>query len=163
MDNLPARRDGRSIPKISQQLKAALDSMIYEALPWDAAAVKAGLKVRGMRKAMRRPHVLQYLREERLVLLAAISTATPLRLAQLRDQDDNRNAAVNAARALEGLDVDMPMRVGQASAPGFVIILNPSSAAVTPGDAAVLSEAPRAAPPAASESLVRSIARDGDR
>jgi hypothetical protein len=163
-DNLPARRDGRSVPKLGAQLRLALDAMIYEALPWDQAAIKAGLQVRGMRKAMRRPHVLQYLRDERQVLLAAISTATPLRLAQLRDQDENRNAAVNACRVLENLDADMPMRGGQASAPGFVIVLNTHAGALTQGDgnSAIVIETPsrRDSTSAADGALVGQF--DGD-
>jgi hypothetical protein len=164
MDNLPARRDGRTVPKMTAQLKAACDAMIYEALPWDHAAIRAGMTVRAMRKAMRRPHVLSYLRDERQVLLAAISTATPLRLAQLRDQSSNMNAAVNACRVLENLDADEPHRGGQATSPGFVIIFNPSAPAVTPGNAAiVIGDARRAASPlAADEDLVDQFARDGD-
>jgi hypothetical protein len=160
-NDLPVRADGRRIPKIGAQLRAACDFMVYAAMSWDAAAVKAGLKVRGMRKALRRPHVLKYLRDERQVLLAAISTATPLRLAQLRDQDENRNAAVNAARTLEGLDADMPMRGGQATAPGFVLIFCEGGPAPTP----VTIDGSRAddAPLSASESLVSQIARDEDR
>jgi len=166
-NDLPARRDGRSIPKLGAQLRAACDLMIYKAMSWDAAAVKAGMKVRGMRKAMRRPHVIKYLRDERQVLLAAISTATTLRLAQLRDQDDNRNAAVNAARALEGLDTDTPHRGGgQATSPGFVIIFNSPAHALPAGDngSALVIEAPRreAAPPSAADDLVHPIAHDVD-
>jgi hypothetical protein len=164
-DNLPARRDGRSVPKMTPQVRAACDLMIYEALPWEQAAVKAGVPARSMRRALHRPYVLKYLRDERQVLLAAISTATPLRLAQLRDQDENRNAAVNAARTLEGLDIDTPHRGGQASAPGFVIVLNPSAPAVTPGDAAIVIDAARreASPLAADEVLVDQFSRDEDR
>jgi hypothetical protein len=160
MTDLPARRDGRSIPKLGMQLRAACDLMIYEAMSWDAAALKAGLKVRGMRKALRRPHVLKYLRDERQVLLAAISTATPLRLAQLRDQSTNMNAAVNACRVLENLDADEPHRGGQATSPGFVLIFREGDPAPTP----VIIEGSRAddAPLLASESLVRKIARDED-
>jgi hypothetical protein len=163
-DNLPVRRDGRTVPRMTAQVKAACDLMIYEAMSWDAAAVKAGLKVQGMRRALRRPQVLKYLRDERQILLAAIATATPLRLAQLRDQDDNRNAAVNAARTLEGLDADMPMRGGQASAPGFVIVLNTHAGALTQGDgnSAIVIEAPsrRDSTSAADEALVGQF--DGD-
>jgi hypothetical protein len=155
-NDLPARRDGRSVPKLGEQLRAACDFMIYEALPWEQAAVKAGMTVRGMRKAMRRPHVLSYLRDERQVLLAAISTATPLRLAQLRDQDDNRNAAVNACRVLENLDADEPHRGGQTSSPGFVIIFNSPAHALPAGDgnSAIVVEAPsrrEVSPPAAGD------------
>jgi hypothetical protein len=164
-NDLPARRDGRSVPRMTPQVRAACDLMIYEALPWEQAAVKAGVPARSMRRALHRPYVLKYLRDERQVLLAAISTATPMRLAQLRDQDENRNAAVNAARTLEGLDADMPMRAGQASAPGFVIVLNAPAHALPAGDgtsAIVIDGARRqSAPTAADEAPI--FAGDGDR
>jgi hypothetical protein len=141
MTNPPARPDGRSVPKMTPQVRAACDFMIFEAMSWDAAAVKAGVPARSMRRALHRPYVLKYLRDERQVLLAAISTATPLRLAQLRDQDENRNAAVNAARTLEGLDTDTPHRGGHASAPGFVIVFNSPLSALPAGEPVIAIEA----------------------
>jgi hypothetical protein len=108
--------------------------MIFEALNWEQAAAKAGVPARSMRRALHRPYVLKYLREERQVLLAAISTATPLRLAQLRDQSSNMNAAVAAARALEGMPDANGPGPGRPTAPGFVLIFHeggPVSAPVT--------------------------------
>jgi hypothetical protein len=88
---------------VSGRLKAALDDMLENGTAWDAAAVKANLTVRAMRLALKRPVVLTYLRKERHVLLARMSPENLHRLGKLRDQDDNKAAAVQAARTLEGL------------------------------------------------------------
>ena len=60
--NLPAdirkaEKPDRRKP-ISNQLKAALDSMVEDGLMWDQAAVKAGMHVRSMRLALKKSHVL---------------------------------------------------------------------------------------------------------
>lgn len=73
---------------------------------WDEAAVKAGMHVRSMRLALKRPHVIAYLKQARQVFLASVGAGNIRRLAQLRDQDDNRNAAVAAARTIEGIITD---------------------------------------------------------
>ena len=101
-DNRKAAKPDRRKP-ISNQLKAALDSMVEDGLMWDQAAVKAGMHVRSMRLALKKPHVLNYLKQARQVFLASVGAGNLRRLAQLRDQDDNRNAAVAAARTIEGL------------------------------------------------------------
>ena len=88
---------------VSGRLKAALDDMVENGTSWDAAALKANLTVRAMRLALKRPVVLKYLRQERHVLLARMSPQNLHALAKLRDQEDNKAAAVSAARALEGL------------------------------------------------------------
>jgi len=88
---------------VSGRLKTALDDMTWNGTPWDEAAVKSGLTTRSMRLALKRPHVLKYLRAERGVLLATASGQNLHALAKLRDQDENRAAAVQAARTLEGL------------------------------------------------------------
>jgi hypothetical protein len=88
---------------VSGRLKSALDDMIENGTPWDHAAPKANLTVRAMRLALKRPVVLKYLRQERHVLLARMSPQNLHALAKLRDQDENKAAAVQAARTLEGL------------------------------------------------------------
>jgi hypothetical protein len=88
---------------IGGRLKAALDDMVWNGTPWDKAAVKANLTVRSMRMSLQKPHVLQHLRKLRAALLAQSSAKTFHRLTELRDQDENRNAAVQAARTLETL------------------------------------------------------------
>jgi hypothetical protein len=95
---------GKTTPNgVSGRLKIALDLMTWEGLQWDEAALKANLTVRAMRLALKRPHVLKYLRAERGVLLASASGQNLHALARLRDQEENKAAAVQAARTLEGL------------------------------------------------------------
>jgi hypothetical protein len=59
-----------------------------------------------MRLALKRPNVIRYLREARQVFLTHVGAANIRRLRDLRDQDENRNAAVGAARTIEGLIED---------------------------------------------------------
>lgn len=86
---------------VSGRLKAALDDMTWNGTAWEEAARKANLTVRAMRLALKRPAVLKYLRAERGVLMAQSSAKNFHRLAALRDQDENRGAAVAAARTIE--------------------------------------------------------------
>jgi hypothetical protein len=102
---------------VSGRLKAALDDMTWNGTPWEEAATKANLTVRAMRLALARPVVLKYLRVERGVLLASSSGQNLRALQKLRDQDENRAAAVQAARALEGLTSEQ-FGEGGRSAPG---------------------------------------------
>jgi hypothetical protein len=88
---------------VSGRLKAALDDMTWNGTAWEEAARKANLTVRAMRLAMKRPAVLKYLRAERGVLMAQASAATFHRLNELMHQDENRGAAVAAARTIEGM------------------------------------------------------------
>jgi hypothetical protein len=107
---------GKTTPNgVSGRLKAALDDMTWNGTPWEEAATKANLTVRAMRLAMKRPQVLKYLRAERGVLLASASGQNLHALAKLRDQDENRAAAVQAARALEGLAAE---QFGEVVRPG---------------------------------------------
>ena len=105
-------------------MKIALDLIIHQGLDWEVAATQAKLQVRTMRLAMRRPHVLAYLKAERQVVLASVVAQNPRRLQQLRDQDENRAAAVRAASVLEAMDENAMQRGsggGVAHAPGLVI------------------------------------------
>jgi hypothetical protein len=88
---------------IGGRLKAALDDIAWNGTPWDVAARKANLSVRSMRMSMGKPHVLRYLRTERGVMMAQASSATFHRLNDLMRQDENKGAAVAAARTIEAM------------------------------------------------------------
>ena len=125
-------RDGSR--RVTGRVKAAADLMVWEGLEWQAAAGKVGLHVRSMRYALNRPHFRAYLQEQRQVFRAAASTANISRLVSLRDQDDNKIAALQAVRILEdmggdGASGDAPIRT-----PGIAIqIVNVSPAALPDG------------------------------
>jgi hypothetical protein len=111
---------------IKGKLKQALDLMVFGredrvALPWNEAAQAAGFRVDAMRKALDRPHVRRYLMASREVLRVAVSGQTISRLAVLRDQDSNMNAAVRAAMALEQIGTAEQSRPSIMSMPGFIV------------------------------------------
>jgi hypothetical protein len=112
--------------QIRGRLQTALNLMIFGgdnrvALPWNEAAKSAHFSVQAMRKAIAKPHVQQYLRAQRQVLIAAISGQNPARLAQLRDQDENRGAAVRAAQAIEQIGAAEQARPSNFAMPGFCV------------------------------------------
>jgi hypothetical protein len=145
---------------VSGRLKAALDDMTWNGTPWEEAARKANLTVRAMRLAMKRPAVLKYLRAERGILLASASAQNLHALQRIRDQGDNRAAAVQAARTLETLASEQFGETGRhgaggsragylidlsdAPTPGLTIVIHPAREQeparemidVTPDDAA---------------------------
>src|SRR5258705_1714637 len=128
---------GKTAPNgVSGRLKTALDDMVWNATPWEEAALKADLTVRAMRLALKRPHVLSYLRDERRVLLATVSPKNLKRLGELRDQDSNMAAAVTAAKTLETLaDESLPsgVIVGGGGRAGFIIdLLEPGTGFCVP-------------------------------
>ena len=121
--------------KVSGALKLALDAIVHQGLTWEAAATHAKIQVRTMRLAMSKPHVLQYLRRERQVLLASYVAQNPRRLAQLRDQDENRAASVRAAATLEAMH-DAPAARGGSDVPvqpGLQIVIVTSKDPATVG------------------------------
>jgi hypothetical protein len=137
--------------RVSGKLKTALDDMCWNGTPWDEAARKVNFRVRSMRMAMGKPHVLKYLRLQRGVVLAQASSRNLQRLGELRDQDINMAAAVQAARALEGLATEQFSPVVQGygrrgsgyvidlsedQKPGVVIVIN-NPAPPRPGDDAL--------------------------
>jgi len=136
----------RSAPlRVSGKLKAALDDMVWNGTPWNEAAEKVNFRVRSMRMAMGKPHVLKYLRGQRGIVLAQSSGRNLHRLAALRDQDDNRAAAVQAARALEGLASEQfgapSGRIGGGARAGYLIDLSDDQ---KPGLTIVIHEPERA-------------------
>lgn len=88
--------------KVTGKLATAVDLMVEEGLAWEKAAIKAGLTVRAMRKALAKPFVIKHLRERRDVFRASVCAANIRRLAEIRDKADNM-PAVNAIKELERL------------------------------------------------------------
>ncbi len=124
--------------QIKGKLKDALDLMIFGgddrvALAWSDAARTVNFSPQAMRKALQKAHVQRYLRDQRQVLLAAISGQNPSRLAALRDQDSNPAAAVRAAMALETIGAVEETRTRHTSTPGFVVFIGtPPPGALAP-------------------------------
>lgn len=127
-----AARTASAPGKVTGKLAAAIDFMIEEGLPWDKAAVKAELTVRAMRLALNRPHVVSYLKAKREVFRVHASTANIQRLVQMRDQDENKMAAVTAIKALEQIGESEQVSRGSQALPGLQIVI--VQGAVVPTD-----------------------------
>jgi hypothetical protein len=110
-ENLPAEptpqaiaAQDRSEPRrVTGKLKAAIDRLVWFGDKRADAATAAGMTDHGLRSALRKPHVLGYLRNELALLREGERPRSIHRLAELRDQDDNRAAAVKAIQVLEQL------------------------------------------------------------
>src|SRR5262245_8398893 len=116
-------RMGKMIVGVTPGVSQMLDLMVEEGLRYQEAAARAGLHVRVARKAIDKPTVLNELKRRKRVFRESLAAANPLRLAELRDQDENRAAAVAAAKALEVMpDDDRPDRAALC-APGITIVI----------------------------------------
>lgn len=87
------------------------------------AARVADMHAASIRNAFQKPHVIAYVRQQTQVFRTAVCTKNVSRLAELRDQDDNRSAAVQAVRALERLSEVDEARPSSHEAPGLVIVV----------------------------------------
>lgn len=117
--------------KVTGRIAEAVRLMIEEGKTYQEAAAAVGMHVRLMRKAIERPHVLSYIRQQRQVFRATINASNDLRLAAVRDKSGNSMAVVQAVKALEQLDDEVTARRGSgfSTSPGLVInILNTGAA-----------------------------------
>lgn len=121
----------RSKPhRVTGSLKQACDLMIWGgedgvALAWDEAARRVGLRVRNMRLALEKPHVRQYLNQQRQVFCSQASAANISRAVKIRDDNSNKMASVAAMKFIEEVASERPANApGRVSTPGIVIVVN---------------------------------------
>jgi hypothetical protein len=90
-----------------------------------AAAAHAGLSTHAVRCALLKPHVIRFYDEQRQVLLTGERARNIHRLKELRDQDENRTAAVQAVDRLEEAAENRRSKGGNAvnRSPGIVIVI----------------------------------------
>ena len=120
------RPNAPNLGKVTPQQRDALDRMVWEGIAWDKAAKDAQINLHQFRTLLGKPATLQYLRAQRQVLRASLSTANIHRLAQIRDAADNM-PAVNAIKLLEDMGEDDPKAGDKAITPGITIQINTSS------------------------------------
>src|SRR6516162_10958346 len=140
----------RSYPgKVTGRLRGALLDMVWKGSRRDDAALANKMSVHGLREALKRPHVKAFYLAELGVLRESERPKTFHRLCDLRDQDENKNAAVAAAKALEQIsDEQMTRPNATVTSPGVIIrVLVPQSPVdtkvmdVTPASAARIIDA----------------------
>jgi hypothetical protein len=119
--------------KVTARLKLAIETMVWSGACRADAAKIAGLTDHSLRAALKKPHVkAAYLGELEVLRLSARARAFH-RLVELSEQDDNKGAAVAAARTmvLEGQDEAQRGFNGVPSQPGLTIQIITSSPATT--------------------------------
>lgn len=108
---------------VTAKLRKALDLMVWDGKPYNEAAILTDISVHTMRNALARPPVLQYLKQQRQMLLASARQRNIPRLAEIRDAADNM-PAVQAIRLLEEMGEERSVvgpGVGSANTPGVTI------------------------------------------
>src|SRR6516162_9782063 len=118
-DNSRLARNKTPPPRITKRVKDAVDAIVERGLPYDQAAAQVGLSTYALRLALGKPHVAAYLQAQLKVLRGARSPRNFHRLCEIADADNNM-PAVNAIKALEGLD-DEQTDTKQTTSPGVTI------------------------------------------
>ena len=114
-------------------VRTAIDAMLYDRCTRAQACEKAGFTERALYLALEKSEVAEYFNRGLQVLRAGERAQNLHRLADLRDQDDNRAAAVKAIQVLEQLDAEAVARPAGQQTPGIVLrILNVTSTPVGP-------------------------------
>jgi hypothetical protein len=113
----------RSYPgKVTGRLRAALLDMVWKGSRRDDAAKANSMSIHGLREALRKPHVKAFYLAELGVLRESERPRTFHRLTALRDQDENKAAAVSAAKVLEQISDEQSLRPNATVAsPGIVL------------------------------------------
>jgi hypothetical protein len=98
--------------------------MVWKGSRRAEAAEAAGMTDHSLRSALKKRHVLAFMHSELGALRESERPRTLHRLAALRDQDKNLNAAVNAAKAMEAIPETGPGRPGFVQQlPGLTVVI----------------------------------------
>ena len=106
---------------LTPRVRSACEAMVWDALPFDEAAIAAGLSVRAMRLALAKPAVAQYLKQQAQVLRGSEGPRSIHRIRQIRDAAENK-PALDAAMWFVNEDQQQQGRNAQLTAsPGVTI------------------------------------------
>jgi hypothetical protein len=127
LDLAPAERkppaEGSKPLLPSPIVRRAIDAMVWEGIPRDAAAKAAGMLPKSLYNAFTKPHVKRYYLDQLEVLRTSERARNIHTLCEVRDQTSNQMARVNAVAALERVE-DQAHSAGAArQAPGFTILV----------------------------------------
>jgi hypothetical protein len=115
----------RSAPlKVTGKLKTAIDSMVWYGLTRQAAAEHAGLKEPSLYAAFLKPHVKTYYLGQLEVLRTSERARNIHTLAEVRDQQTNQMARVQAVKVLEQISDESADRRPAQPFGGVVVVIN---------------------------------------
>ena len=101
-----AREPERAARRIPSKVRACVVSMVNDGLNFIEASQLHGLRPATTRTWLHRPEVAALVRAERKAYRLAISCGTEHALADVRDNAENSQARVNAAKAIVEIDLD---------------------------------------------------------
>lgn len=127
--------DKRKRPRgLTQGIRIAIDAIVYDRCTRAVACEKAGITQRALYLALEKSEVAAHWNSCIKVLRTGERARNLHRLTELRDQDENRGAAVKSVQLLEQLDVN-DVRPGPASMqPGMVIVIHAAPPTPSPSD-----------------------------
>ena len=103
-------RNERKSPQATATVRRAIELMVWEGHHRDEAAKAVGMLPKSLYNAFRKPHVRRFYREQLDVLRTSEMARNIHALLRIRDQDENKMAAVAAVKALQKMDDDaMPL------------------------------------------------------
>lgn len=109
---------------LTPKRRALVEAMVWKGLPAAAAAREAGMSERNARFCVRDPRFRAALEREIAVLRASHRPRNIHRLAELRDQNEAKGAAVQAARTLEDMAKEDEARPSATHIrPGIVVVI----------------------------------------
>jgi hypothetical protein len=110
--------------RVTGKIRVAIEAMVWDGLPRAQAAEKAGISEHGLYKAFRKPPVKAFYLKELEVLRSSERARSLFRMVELREQDDNKMVAFNAAKELAGSAEDQRAGAQAQSLPGLVVQIN---------------------------------------
>lgn len=113
------RTDGRQIGKAIREL---VRLMIEDGVTWQNAADAVGMKRSRAYRALHKPHVIAYRREQRKQQIELLSTRVPMKLSALMDSE-NAAAGVRAALALEEMNQQSRAEPARRIQTGGIVIM----------------------------------------
>ena len=122
-----AREPDRPARRIPTKVRACIATMVNEGLDLVAASQLHGMRPASLREWLHRPEAVALVRAERKAYRLSIICGTEHALADVRENAENSQARVNAAKAIIEIDRDEHAHphAGERSLPGVSIrILN---------------------------------------
>ncbi len=117
------------IERVTGKVRLAIEAMIWEGLPRNQAAAKAGISEHGLYKALRKPPVKAFYMHELDVLRTSERARDIHTLNEVRDQTSNQMARVQAVKAKWQIEDGETGARSANSLPGLQIVIVQGNAA----------------------------------